>query len=134
VLNEFNESIPPSQIEFNHSPFWVQVHDMPLLYMNQVVGMNIGESMGEVEDVDITRDGLGWGRCLRIRVKVNLQQPLERGQALQLGGKSYWVNFKYEKVPRLCFNFDKITHSIKGCPMKGAQRRIANNSLKEWGV
>jgi hypothetical protein len=56
VLNEFNESIPPSQIEFNHSLFWVQVHDMPLLCMNQAVGMKIGESMGEVEDVDITRE------------------------------------------------------------------------------
>ena len=72
VLNEFNRSIPPSQMEFNHSPFWIQVHDMPLLYMNQAVGIKIGESMGEVEDVDVTGDGSGWGRCLRIRVKVNV--------------------------------------------------------------
>jgi hypothetical protein len=36
------------------------------------VGIKIGESMGEVEDVDVTGDGSGWSRCLRIRVKVNL--------------------------------------------------------------
>jgi hypothetical protein len=134
VLNDFDGSIPPSQMEFTHSPFWVQVHDMPLLCMNKAVGMRIGESMGEVEDVDVSGDGSGWGRCLRIRVRVNLLQPLERGRALQVGGKSNWVNFKYEKLPRLCFTCGRILHGLKGCPVKGVQRRSADDSLKEWGV
>jgi hypothetical protein len=134
VLNDFVGSIPPSQMEFTHSPFWIQVHDMPLLCMNKIVGQKIGESMGVVEDVDITGDGSGWGRCLRIRVTVHLQEPLERGRALQLGGKSHWVNFKYEKLPRLCFNCGRIMHGTKGCPVKGAQRRAGDDSLKEWGV
>jgi hypothetical protein len=35
------------------------VHDMSLFCMNQTVGIKIGESMGEVEDVDVTGDGSG---------------------------------------------------------------------------
>jgi hypothetical protein len=54
-------SIPSSQMKFTHSPFWIQVHDMPLLCMNKVVGTRIGESMGTVEDVDTAIDGAGWG-------------------------------------------------------------------------
>jgi hypothetical protein len=121
-------------MEFSHSPFWVQVHDMPLLCMNKAVGLRIGESMGEVEDVDVLGDGSGWGRCLRIRVRVNLQQPLERGWALQVAGKSNWVNFKYEKLPRMCFTYGRIMHGMRGCPVKGAQQRTADDSFKEWGV
>jgi hypothetical protein len=32
---------------------------MSLFCMNQTVGIKIGESMGEVEDVDVTGDGSG---------------------------------------------------------------------------
>jgi hypothetical protein len=35
VLNEFDGSTLPSQLEFNYSPFWIQVHDMPLICMNK---------------------------------------------------------------------------------------------------
>jgi hypothetical protein len=92
-------SMPPTQMQFQHSPFWIQVHDMPLLCMTKGVGVKIGESLGEVEDVDVAGDGVGWGRCVRIRVIIDLVKPLERGRALELEGKSHWVNFKYENLP-----------------------------------
>jgi hypothetical protein len=96
VINDFDGTTTPAQMDFSHSPCWIQVHDMPLLCMTKAVGTKIGESMGEVEDVDVGKDGVGWGRFLRIRVKIDLTQPLERGRALLMGGKSIWVNFKYE--------------------------------------
>jgi hypothetical protein len=134
VLNEFDGCVPPSQMEFSHSPFWVQVHDMPLICMNRTVGSMIGESLGEVVDVDVAGDGSGWGRCLRIRVRINLQEPLERGRALHLGGKSYWVNFRYEKLPMFCFHCGRVLHGPTGCPVKGKSRRFAEEETKEWGV
>lgn len=76
VLDEFDGSIPPSQIKFTHSLFWIQVHDIPLFCMNKAVGLRIGESMGMLEDVDVAGDGVGWGRCLQLRVAINLQKPL----------------------------------------------------------
>jgi hypothetical protein len=89
VINEFDGRIPPSQMEFKQSPFWIQVHNMPLLCMTKTVGLKIGESMGTVEDIDVTGDGAGWGWCLRMRVWVDLSIPLERGRALNYGGRSY---------------------------------------------
>lgn len=99
VLNEFDGSTPPSQMQFTHSPFWVQVHDMPLLCMTKIVATKIGESMGKLEDVDMAGNRASWGRWLRIQVKLNLRQPLEIGRALLLMGKSHWVTIKYEKLP-----------------------------------
>jgi hypothetical protein len=72
VLKELEEHIPPTQMEFSHALFWVQGHDMPLLCMNSDIGYRIGESIGKVEEVDVTGDGVRWGRFLRIRVHIDL--------------------------------------------------------------
>lgn len=87
VLNNFVGSIPPSQMMFSHSPFWVQVHDMPLICMNKGVGTKIGNSLGELVAVDVAGDGGSWGRSLRLRIILDLSKPLERGHALHVGGK-----------------------------------------------
>jgi hypothetical protein len=71
--------------------------------MNKAVGTKIGESIGELEDVDVAGDRASWGHCLWMRVQIGLNKPLERGRALNMGGKSYWVNFKYEKLPLFLF-------------------------------
>jgi hypothetical protein len=59
VINEFDGKTPPAQMAFKHSPFWVQVHDMPLLCMTKGIVVKIGESMGRLEDVDFAGDGPG---------------------------------------------------------------------------
>jgi hypothetical protein len=59
VLNEFDGSIPISQMQFTHSPFWVQVHEMPLLLMTKGIGEKIGMSLGRLVDFDVARDGIG---------------------------------------------------------------------------
>jgi hypothetical protein len=59
VLNDFDGSVPPAQMQFTHSPFWIQVHDMPLICMNKGVGTKIGESLGALEDIDVAGDGGG---------------------------------------------------------------------------
>jgi hypothetical protein len=56
VLKEVDDSTSPFQMDFTKALFWVQVHDMPLTYMNKGVGIRIGESLGKVEEVDVTSD------------------------------------------------------------------------------
>jgi hypothetical protein len=133
VLNDFDGKTTPSHMKFNHTPIWVQVHDMPLLCMTRGVGEKIGASMGELVEVDIAGDGAGWGRSLRLRVVIDLSQPLERGRALKLGGKSYWVSFRYENLPLFCFHCGRVVHGQQGCPRRQFQRRNQEES-KEWGI
>jgi len=54
--------------------------------MNMGVGPKIGATLGHVEEVAVAEDDAGWGRCLRIRVLINLYQPLKRGRALLMPG------------------------------------------------
>lgn len=76
---------------------------MPLGCMIRGVGYKIGGSLGKVEDVAVADGDVGWGRCLRVRVDIDLYQPLDRGRALLLTGSSCWVSFKYEKLQAFCY-------------------------------
>jgi len=115
ILNDFDGRLAPSQMEFSVSPIWVQIHNMPLGCMNREVGFQIGSTLGKVEDVAVVEDDVGWGRYVRVKVAINLYQPLERGRTLPVFGNSCWVSFKYEKLPVFCFRCGRIIHGPKGC-------------------
>lgn len=90
--------------------------------------------MGDLEDVDLAGDGAGWGRYLRIRVRIDLSKPLERWRALHLGDQSYWVTLKYEKRPMFCFFYGKVVHGRLGCPKRQDSRVNAVEDKKQWGT
>lgn len=134
VLNDFDGQVPPSLMEFHQTPCWIQVHDMPLHCMSRAVGTKIGESLGVLEEVDVAGDGIGWGRYLRLRVRINIRKPLERGRNLLIGGKTVWVSFKYENLPTFCFHCGCILHGAKGYLVKSTGRMHNEEGTVGWGV
>ena len=134
VLNEFDGQCPLSQMVFMKSPFWIQIHDMPLLCMIRGIGTKIAISLGVLEDVDVAGDGVGWGRFLCIRVTIDLSNPLERGCDLMVGGKPFWVFFKYEKLQMFCFHCGRVIHGKKGCPKVMKKQMRKGDGDKQWGT
>ncbi|XP_059431640.1 uncharacterized protein LOC132165165 [Corylus avellana] len=134
VLQEFEGNTPPSQMNFSLSPFWIQIHDMPLICMNTGVGRKIGKSMGQVEEVDVAEGCAGWGRYLCIRVILDLMKPLDRGRALHLGDKVNWVDFQYEKLAQFCYQCGCILHGSRGCLAKRSGRQATAEGTKRWGA
>lgn len=63
--------IQSDKIQFEFEAFWVQLFNLPIPYMNQQYGQQIGESLGKVMDVDVEVDDIGWGLFLRIRIEIN---------------------------------------------------------------
>jgi hypothetical protein len=59
VLKDFVGKTPPSQMDFSSSPFWIQIHDMPLGCMNRRIGEKIGESLGSVEEIAVAANDVG---------------------------------------------------------------------------
>jgi hypothetical protein len=86
--------------------------------MAKMVGTKIRETLGVLEEVDVVGDGTGWGRFLRLGVRIGIRKPLKRGRALLIGGKSVWVSFKYENLPLFCIHCGCIMHGSKGCTVK----------------
>jgi hypothetical protein len=106
---------------------------MPLGCMSWAVGLKIGSSMSHVKDMDVAEDDVEWGRYLRLRVDINLYQPLDRGRVLLLTRKSCRVSFKYEKLPMLYFKCGRILHEQTGCPVKESKKQSHMERVMAWG-
>lgn len=80
---------------FDMAPFWVQVYDIPIQFINKAVAEGICSSIEEVCASDFpTMEG---GDFLRVRVVLDILKPLSRGRKITLDdGTMGWVSFKYE--------------------------------------
>ncbi|XP_041017882.1 uncharacterized protein LOC121260096 [Juglans microcarpa x Juglans regia] len=87
TMMEVDETISIHALQFRFEPFWVQLHNLPLATMTEEFGQQFAGSIGHVIRVEAEADGRAWGRCLRVRVAVDLHKPLLRGKWLMLGEK-----------------------------------------------
>jgi hypothetical protein len=131
LLEDFDGLSRPSSFKFDRAAFWVRMIDLPLACMNQATGRRIGESVGIVEAVDTGPDGIGWGESLRVKIVMELEKPLARGRMLKVQGKSMWIAFQYERLPRFCFNCGVIIHGKLGCPYKNKMKH--QEGFTEYG-
>lgn len=111
-LEEFDGITPPLEIPFEKAAFWVRMFNLPLACMGQTVGFQIGSTMGMVEEVETD---IGWGKYLRVRVKMDLTKPIPRGRRITLLGNTVWVPFQFERLPHFCFLCGKFRHGVGGC-------------------
>ena len=65
--------------------------------MTKQIGIVLGESIGEIEEVEMRDQAVAWGKCLQIRVRVDVSKPLKRSaQLTSANGDSIW-DFFYMK-------------------------------------
>ncbi|KAL5763795.1 hypothetical protein ACOSQ2_016389 [Xanthoceras sorbifolium] len=65
-------------MEFTKTAFWVQIHNVPLLYMTKDIGFFLGALIGDVVDLDVGASGDCYGKYIHVRVVVDITQPLKR--------------------------------------------------------
>lgn len=58
-VEDFDRSIAPTEVDFSKASFWIRMHKLPLACMGKEMGMHLGASVGEVEEVDTNEDGEG---------------------------------------------------------------------------
>jgi hypothetical protein len=121
-------------MEFSKVLFWVRMFHLPLACMNETMGVKIGSSVGEVEEVETDVDGIGWGEYLRVRIKLDIMKPLARGRVLKLNGESSWIEFQYERLPTFCFRCGVIQHEAGGCSAKYRAFSPTESSQAQFGT
>ena len=75
-LKEFEGEQVPKDISLWQSPFWVQIHNLPLKSRTRETGRAIRTKMGEVMDVDVLESGVNWGKFLWVRVQIDVTKKL----------------------------------------------------------
>ncbi|XP_042944647.1 uncharacterized protein LOC122278532 [Carya illinoinensis] len=115
---EMDEDDSLNATRFQFEPFWVQLHSLPWGAMTEEVGIHLGSSVGHVIRVDADSDGVAWGKCMRVRVAVDLHKPLLRGKWMELNNRKHWISVKYERLQAFCFQCGIIAHKGKNCTLQ----------------
>ncbi|XBJ18032.1 hypothetical protein VPH35_009303 [Triticum aestivum] len=140
VMEEFDPEKTVDEYEFNLIPMWIRVFGLPLGYMNRATGERIGADFHDLVEVDVRHDGKAVGKFLRVKVKLDIKEPLMRGFVLDRGEKKgkddaeemevigetkkkkkkemLWCRFEYEYMPDFCYTCGVIGHGEKDCSSK----------------
>jgi hypothetical protein len=132
-LADFDGITPVEELEFEKAAFWVRMYKLPLACMSKAIGHRIGATVGEVLEVEVDDEGVGWGEYLRLRIVLDLTKPLSRGRQLRLRDRSLWILFKYEKIPRFCFSCGIIRHGPGGCMNQRGRRALGDAEETQFG-
>ena len=117
LMKEFVGEQVPKEISLWQSPFWVQIHNLPLNSRTRETGWAIGSKLGEVMEVYVVESGVQWGKYLRVRVKMDVMKKLVRGKKIAIeGGEQRWIAFKYERLPNFCYRCGLLNHGLRDCP------------------
>ncbi|KAL5739724.1 hypothetical protein ACOSQ2_028904 [Xanthoceras sorbifolium] len=105
------------QVKFRFSEFWVQIHHVPLMFMTKDIGMYIRFLVGTVKEVDGRASGDCLGRYLRVRVAVNVKQPLKRCPKVDVEstGKVTIMPLCYERLHNFCSLCGHLGHLFREC-------------------
>uniref|UniRef100_A0A803QDX5 Zinc knuckle CX2CX4HX4C domain-containing protein n=1 Tax=Cannabis sativa TaxID=3483 RepID=A0A803QDX5_CANSA len=108
----------PRSIPLNRLDLWIQIHDLQHGFRTERTLQMIGNYIGKFIESDENNFSSVWREYFKIRVTINLDQPLQRRMKIHRLDSSdlFWVNFKYEHAPTFCVIWGIISHVDKSCP------------------
>lgn len=77
----------------------------------------IGELIGHVDTVVFDPTKSQRRDFVRVKIIINVSKPLSKFHTLR-GGYQHTVYFHYEKVQKICFLCQRLTHASDRCPFR----------------
>ncbi|KAM0929083.1 hypothetical protein ACQ4PT_001842 [Festuca glaucescens] len=120
VMEEYDPAKKLEEYLFSHILIWVRVYRLPLGKMNPATGTLIRDRVGEYVEMDRLEKCMVVGKCLRVKVRKCLAEPLMRGTMVEVDekGKTIWCPMEYEYLPDFSFICGIISHIDKGCSIR----------------
>lgn len=78
VLHNLKRGEDPQAVPLVFSPFWVQIHDVPLRMFSKNLAIQLGNFIGVFLEYDGSVLGKENRNFLRVRVQINVKRPLKR--------------------------------------------------------
>ena len=121
--------------QFDRASFWFQIHDLPIQHMNKENVEAIGNSVSLVEQVDASPTENCHGRCLRVRINIDIGQPLCRGIKIDIGETSpHWVSFQYEHMLIFCYWCGLLNHDERDYKLWVHSKGTLRKEDQQYGV
>lgn len=132
VLNGIKAEEEPTRVPLFEVDFWVQIHDLPVGYMTEVVGKQLGNFFGTFLQYDSKNNSSIWREYMRLRVRLDVRKSLRRRKKICKKDKTeVMVSCKYEKLGDFCFVCGVLSHTERFCQKKLEVGR--EEVSKEWG-
>ena len=133
VLERYDKKTPLDDLKLDKASFWVQVHNIPIGYRNKSVVKDICGAIGRVDRSTSVADCEG-GSYIRVRVTLDVFQPLCRGRVVTFedGGK-IWINFRYERLPNICYWCGYFDHGDKDCDLWIQSKGTLSQEEQQFG-
>lgn len=133
VLNIVKPGEDPTSVSLTDIDFWIQIHDLPVGYMSEVVGKQLGNFFGTFLEYDANNNSSIWREFMRLKIRMDVRKPLRRKKKICKRDKTeVIVHCKYERLGDLCFICGLLTHTERFCKKKFAGEGSVVS--REWGA
>jgi hypothetical protein len=131
VMEDFVASKTLDEYEFSRIPIWICVGNLPLGSLDKDTGELVSNRVSEFDEAELGEDGMAKGRVMRVKIKLNIKQPLMRGVMVQVGEyqKERWCPLEYEFLPAFCWICGLVGHVDKACSIvlkKGLEQQFGS--------
>lgn len=122
----------PVKVKLWYLNFWIQLHNLPMGYMMESVGKQLGNFFGEFLEYDSKNNTSIWRDCMRIRIRLDIRKPIKRKKKIvKKDGTELMVVCKYERLGEFCFSCGMVTHTDRFC--RANANKDGDDGVKEWG-
>ncbi|KAF4357720.1 hypothetical protein F8388_025735 [Cannabis sativa] len=108
--------LSPAEVKFDKTPIWVHIESIPPFYWNLSNLKELASKASPVYELPPgIEDAIGMS-TLRFRATIDLNKPIFSGFFLRRQRlKDLWLQYKYERLPKVCFKCGLLTHDQSSC-------------------
>uniref|UniRef100_A0A803NMC7 Reverse transcriptase domain-containing protein n=1 Tax=Cannabis sativa TaxID=3483 RepID=A0A803NMC7_CANSA len=116
VIMPWPSWLSPSEVRFDKTPIWGNINSIPPFYWNLSNLKEFASKASPVYELPSGIEDVVGMSSLRFRATIDLNKPLFSGFFLRRQRlKDLWLQYKYEKLPKMCFKCGVLTHDQSLC-------------------
>jgi hypothetical protein len=115
VVKPWDREVDHHTLDFDHVPIWIQLWGLPIHCRTKQMGESIGALLVHVEASEFY-EYPGKNVIIKIKVAIDTKRPILSG--IHIGNPidgTKWIDYRYEKLPRVCFKCGMLGHMDKLC-------------------
>jgi hypothetical protein len=115
IVHPWYRKTDPYKLDFEHAAVWIQLWGLPPHCKTKKMGESVGELLGKVEASELY-EYPGKKMIIKIKVAINVHQPIAAGILIgNANDGTNWIDFRYEKLPQVCFKCGLLGHAENLC-------------------
>lgn len=135
IVQERSPYVPINEMQWRLSPYWIQIHGLPIEGFTESNILKIGARFGEVMEYECPIvNNVIVRSFFRIRVWIDVEKPILDGFWISRPGLGKcWIDAKMEKLQIFCFKCGVISHDAHDCDEEKAMS-VVNPDFAIFGA